>query len=107
MRFRRGRERARVRRPGAGAIVAGLAVTAIVAVSVALTMRGARGAPPPMTRRFSGSATVVPLPSLLPSPRLPSRVRVAVIRDDAAAGYYDSPRTLDAIVGAWRDVLRA
>ena len=29
------------------------------------------------------------------------------VRDAAAAGYYDSPRTLDGIVAGWRDVLRA
>lgn len=48
------------------------------------------------------------MPSLLRNPKLPSRVRVAVVRDEAAASYYDpTPATLDRIVEAWRDALVA
>ena len=97
-----------MRRPGTRAVAFGVAVTAIVGVSVVLSLRGARASlPPAPVRRFAGSTTVIPMASVLPSPRLASPVRVAIVRDAAAAGYHDAPGTLDAVVRAWRDVLRA
>ena len=95
-------------RPGTRALVFGAATAAVIGVSLALSLRGARAsAPPAPVRRFAGSTTVIPMPSVLPSPRLPMPLRVVVVRDAATAGYYDSPRSLDAIVQAWRDALRA
>lgn len=91
----------RVARPK---LVAGAAIIAVVAISLVLTMR-ARAAPVPAPARFSGSSVVLRMPSLLPQARLPARLRVSIVHDDAAAGYYDSPATLDTIVRAWRDVL--
>jgi peptidoglycan/xylan/chitin deacetylase (PgdA/CDA1 family) len=82
-----------------------LAIVFILAVSVALTLRREDVASTPEPKRFSGSRVVLPMPSLLASGRLDGRVRVAVVRDEAAAGYYDSKSTLDSVVGAWRDAL--
>lgn len=97
-----------MRRPGTGTLVIGGAIVAVVGVSLALTLRGARAsAPPAPARRFAGSTTVIPMVSALPSPRLASPIRVAIVRDAASAGYYESPGRYDAIVRAWRDVLRA
>lgn len=79
---------------------------AIVVISAALTMR-ARSAPAASPTRFSGSSVVLRMPSLFTRRALPTRVRVAIVRDPAAADYYDSPATLDTIVRRWRDVLNA
>ena len=84
---------------------AGVAV-AVAVISAALTMR-ARAAPPPEPKRFSGSTVVLRMPSLLSQRRLPAPIRVAVVRDDDAAAYYDSPTTLDTITRRWRDLLIA
>ena len=83
----------------------GGAAALVLAISVGLTIRQAalRGAAPD---RFSGSRTIREMPSLLASPRLDARVRVVVVRDEAAAGFYDSP-VLDSIVAAWRDAIAA
>ncbi|HEU4997151.1 MAG TPA: polysaccharide deacetylase family protein [Gemmatimonadaceae bacterium] len=81
---------------------------AVVMISLAVTLAAARRPDRPVTRkRFSGSTVVLRMPSLLRGARLPIRVPVAVVRDAAAAGYYDSPATLDTIVRAWRDALEA
>lgn len=80
----------------------------VVAISIALTLRQQRRAVrPPDPRRFSGSSVVIRMPSLLSTARLPERLRVVVVRDPAAASYYDSPATLDSILRSWRDVLVA
>ena len=80
----------------------------VVAISALLTLRLQRRAQrPPDPRRFSGSSVVLRMPSLLPQARLPARPRVAIVRDAAAASYYDSPATLDSVVRAWRDALVA
>ena len=65
----------------------------------------ARAAPPTAPKRFSGSTVVLRMPSLLSQRRLPAAIRVAVVRDDDAAAYYDSPGTLDSITRRWRDLL--
>jgi peptidoglycan/xylan/chitin deacetylase (PgdA/CDA1 family) len=90
----------------ASALVFGAATIAVIAISTVLTLR-ARAAPAATPKRFSGSSVVLRMPSLLSGRRLPARLRVAIVRDDAAVGYYDSPRTLDTIVARWRDELTA
>lgn len=88
-------------------LVFAAAAAAVLAVSVALTLRRgqADAAPHEEPRRFSGSEVVLTMPSLLPSGRLAERVRVMVVRDAAAASFYDSPATLDSVVAAWREAL--
>jgi peptidoglycan/xylan/chitin deacetylase (PgdA/CDA1 family) len=90
-----------------GTVMFALAAAAVVIISVLLDLRrGARDVAIDVPR-FSGSVVVAALPSLLPPARLSSPVRVAVIRDPAAASFYDAPATLDSIVQAWRDELIA
>jgi peptidoglycan/xylan/chitin deacetylase (PgdA/CDA1 family) len=79
----------------------------VVAVSLGITLRQARASKEPVPERFSGSTVILKMPSLLHSPRLPSRVTVAIVRDDAAASYYTRAATMDSIVGAWKDALAA
>jgi hypothetical protein len=79
---------------------------AILVISAALTLR-AHAAPAAAPTRFSGSSIVLRMPSLLSQRGLPEKLPVAVVRDDAAADYYDSPATLDTIVRRWRDALLA
>lgn len=79
----------------------------VVAVSIGITMRQAKAGIDPAPRRFSGSTVVLGMPSLLHSPRLPQGVTVAVIRDDAAATFYNRAATLDSIVNGWKDALTA
>ncbi len=92
---------------GSGTLTFGISAAAVVLISIILDLR--RGALETAAElpRFSGSTIVAELPSLLPPARLPTRLRVAVVRDDAAASYYDSPATLDSIVEAWRVELAA
>jgi peptidoglycan/xylan/chitin deacetylase (PgdA/CDA1 family) len=85
----------------------GLPALAAVVISAAFTARRATRADAKPPEHFSGSRVVLKMPSLLASPKLPSRVRVDVVRDDAAAEFYDSPSVLDAIVRRWRDNLAA
>ena len=42
------------------------------------------------------------MPSLLHAAAISAPVTVAVIRDDAAASFYDTPAVLDSIVESWR-----
>jgi peptidoglycan/xylan/chitin deacetylase (PgdA/CDA1 family) len=77
-----------------------------VVISAALTMR-ARAALPAAPKRFSGSTVVLRMPSLLSQRRLSTPIRVAIVRDDGAAAYYDTPTTLDTIARRWRDLLTA
>jgi peptidoglycan/xylan/chitin deacetylase (PgdA/CDA1 family) len=87
-------------------VIAVMAVVFVLAVSVALTLRRSDASVPPAEpRRFSGSTIVLPMRPLLPAPRLDRPVRVAVVRDEAAASFYNSPATLDSIVEAWRAAL--
>ena len=79
----------------------------VVVVSLGLTIWQSRVANEPQPQQFSGSSVVLAMPSLLGSPRMPVRVRVAIIRDAAAASYYTPPATLDRIVNAWKDALVA
>jgi hypothetical protein len=83
-----------------------LVVVAIVAVSVALVIlrAGAEDAREPV--RFSGARTVIPMPSLLPPARLGAPVRVALVREPAAIGYYDNPAAFDSIIARWLDAVR-
>lgn len=79
----------------------------VVAVSIGITMRQARAGNDPVPTRFSGSRVVLKMPSLLRSSRLPSRVTVAIVRDEAAATFYTNKATLDSIVGSWKEALTA
>jgi peptidoglycan/xylan/chitin deacetylase (PgdA/CDA1 family) len=79
----------------------------VVIVSIGITLRQARAGSEPVPARFSGSTVVLKMPSLLASPRLPSRVTVAIVRDEAAASFYTRAATLDSIVRRWRDALAA
>ena len=89
-----------------GTLAATSAIFLVLAVSVTLDWR--RGAiEKRASPRFSGSLVVANLPSLLPPARLPSRLRVAIVRDEAAASYYSPPAALDSIVNAWRRELTA
>src|SRR5688500_1119111 len=80
----------------------------VVGVSVALAARGdrepAREAGP---RRFPGSTTVIPMPSVLSPATLSSPVRVALVRDPAAASYFTRSASYDSIIGRWAATLRA
>jgi peptidoglycan/xylan/chitin deacetylase (PgdA/CDA1 family) len=90
------------------AVAFGVPAIAVVLISTAVTLHGRDAtATRPQPPRFSGSTVVQRLPSLLASPKLPGAVPVVVVRDDAAATFYDSPAKLDSIVGAWRDALAA
>ena len=85
-----------------------VAIVFTLTVSVALTLRHEDTGPShPEPKRFSGARTVQPMPSLLPAGRLDPSVRVAIVRDEAAASYYNSASTLDSIVGVWDDALTA
>jgi peptidoglycan/xylan/chitin deacetylase (PgdA/CDA1 family) len=89
------------------ALAWGIPAAIVVLVSIGITLRQARAGSEPVPERFSGSTVVLAMPSLLGSPKLPSRVRVAVIRDEAAASFYTPAATLDTIVRAWKDALVA
>lgn len=88
-------------------LVFGAPAIAVVAISAAVTLRRTEAAVRPEPARFSGSTVVQGLPSLLASARLADELPVAVIRDDAAASFYDSPSVLDSIVTMWRTSLAA
>ncbi len=85
----------------------GLPAVAVVGISAAMTMHRSEVVARPQPARFSGSRVVQTLPSLLASPRLADELPVVVVRDEAAASFYDSPATLDAIVATWHDALTA
>ena len=87
-----------------GMLVWGIPALLVLVISTLLTIRQL-GVGREDVRRFSGSAEVLRMRSLLASPKLPGRVSVAVIRDDAAATHYASPAALDSIVRRWREVL--
>jgi peptidoglycan/xylan/chitin deacetylase (PgdA/CDA1 family) len=85
----------------------GIAAGTVLAISLVLDLRREAQETSAEAPQFSGSAVVAGMPSLLPDPRLPTRLRVTVVRDAAAASYHDSPATLDTIVEAWRVELAA
>ena len=87
-------------------LVWGIPALLILTISTILTVRQRSGRAADVPR-FSGSTEVMRMRPLLRSPRLPSRISVAVIRDDAAASHHAAPQTLDSIVRAWRDALAA
>jgi peptidoglycan/xylan/chitin deacetylase (PgdA/CDA1 family) len=90
-----------------GAAAWGLLAVTVLAVSVVLTRRSAEALTPPAIKHFSGSVVVQRLPSVLESPRLTRSVTVDILRDEESARFYDSPATLDSIIGAWRTALVA
>ena len=80
----------------------------VIGVSVALAARGEKE-PAPSTgpKRFAGSTTVIPMPSILPAATLASPVRVALVRDPAAASYFTKSASYDSIIDRWNTTLRA
>lgn len=92
--------------PTRSTLIFGAAASAVLGISLALTLR-ARASPAAAPKRFSGSSVVLRMPTVLSDRRLPARLRVAIVRDDAAAGYYDAAGSLDAIVARWRAELVA
>jgi peptidoglycan/xylan/chitin deacetylase (PgdA/CDA1 family) len=79
----------------------------VVAVSIAISVRQSRASNDVPPARFSGSRVILKTPSLLNTSKLASRVSVAIVRDEAAAKFYDSPATLDSIVTSWKNALTA
>jgi hypothetical protein len=53
----------------------------------------------------TGAVTVARMAPLAGPRRLPRATSVAIVRDRGSDGYYDSPATLDSIVGGWRLLL--
>jgi peptidoglycan/xylan/chitin deacetylase (PgdA/CDA1 family) len=47
------------------------------------------------------------MPSLLADAKLPSRIIVDIVRDNAAASFYTAPGALDSVVNTWRAALVA
>lgn len=82
-------------------------VAGVLGVSVVLTRRTTQAEVPPHIAHFSGSVVVENMPSVLESPRLAAHIRVDILRDDATAGFYDSPATLDSIIAVWQTALFA
>lgn len=80
----------------------------VIGVSVALAARGDKepaGSAGP--KRFAGSTTVIPMPSILPAATLATPVRVALVRDPAAASYFTTSASYDSIIDRWSTTLRA
>jgi peptidoglycan/xylan/chitin deacetylase (PgdA/CDA1 family) len=96
-----------VRRVRPTTLVFSLAAILVVVVSVLLTRRRGDAATGPEPPRFSGSRVVQRMPSLLPPARVPERVRVAVLHDEAAASFYGGKGTLDSIVNDWSAAVAA
>ena len=92
---------------GRSALAWAIPAVLVVLVSTVITLRQARAGSDPIPKRFSGSTVVLGMPSLLRSPKLPSRVTVAIVRDDAAADFYTNKATLDTIVRGWQTALTA
>ena len=92
-------------RIGPAALAFGGPALAVVVISAAVTMRHGDAETHSQPIRFSGSTVVQRLPSLLASPRLADAISVVIIRDEAAASYYDKPAALDSIVATWRNAL--
>ena len=81
---------------------------AVVGLSVALAARGERTPTPSRGPvRFAGSTTVIPMPSILPPATLGSAVRVALVRDPAAAAYFPKSASYDSIIVQWTKTLKA
>jgi peptidoglycan/xylan/chitin deacetylase (PgdA/CDA1 family) len=80
----------------------------VVGVSIALAARGERRPDPrPGPKRFAGSTTVIPMPSILAPATLASAVRVGLVRDPAAASYFPKHASYDSIIDRWTETLRA
>jgi peptidoglycan/xylan/chitin deacetylase (PgdA/CDA1 family) len=84
-----------------------LVALAIIGVSVALVIWRARAEGTRAPVRFSGARTVIPMPSLLPPAQLAATVRVALVRDPAAASYYERPATFDSVISRWQQTMHA
>jgi peptidoglycan/xylan/chitin deacetylase (PgdA/CDA1 family) len=79
----------------------------VVGVSVALAAReGRTSSRPSGPKRFAGSTTIIPMASILPPATLASPVRVALVRDPAAASYFTKSASYDSIIDRWTEALR-
>jgi peptidoglycan/xylan/chitin deacetylase (PgdA/CDA1 family) len=79
----------------------------VVGLSVVLAARGERTSSRPSgPKRFAGSTTVIPMPSILPPATLASAVRVALVRDPAASAYFPKSASYDSIIERWTEALR-
>src|SRR5215813_6531283 len=87
------------------ALVFGAPAIAVLLISARITLGRVEITTRPQPKRFSGSVVVQRLPSLLASPKLGIRIPVAIVRDEAALTFYDSPAAFDSVVNAWRDLL--
>jgi peptidoglycan/xylan/chitin deacetylase (PgdA/CDA1 family) len=88
-------------------LVFSLSALFVVFVSVLLTRRRIDAATGPEPARFSGSRVIQRMPSLLHDPRLPQRVSVVVLRDEAAASFYGNSGLLDSITSRWSGAVAA
>ena len=94
-----------MRRPSTSTLTFLIPALIVLGVSVVLTVRrGARLASAAPTR-FSGATVVQRMPSLLSPTVLSGKPRIVVVRDVAAASFYDRPAMLDSIVRTWQQAL--
>lgn len=94
------------RRPS-GRVPMALLALLVVGISAAIVQwRAPREswADPP---RYAGGAPLRQLASVLPEPRLPAGLRVAVLRDTASDRFYGGSGRLDTLTSAWSEQLRA
>jgi peptidoglycan/xylan/chitin deacetylase (PgdA/CDA1 family) len=105
MRVIRAMRNVRLPRIKPSALVFGAPALAVLLISARITLGRVDVSSRPQPKRFSGSVVVQRLPSLLASPRLGIRIPVVVVRDEAAATYYDSPLAFDSVITVWSDVL--
>lgn len=94
------------RRGGALSLV--LVALLIVALSVAVVhwQAVARERRASSVAASTGAATVIAMPPLIAPHSLPQGISVAIVRDPASDGYFDSKSALDSIIGGWTSLLR-
>lgn len=93
------------RRGGTKAVA--LVAIVIVALSVATVhwQASAREHRASALNPATGAVTVARMAPLAGPRKLPRATRVAIVRDRGSDAYYDSPATLDSIVGGWQLLL--
>jgi peptidoglycan/xylan/chitin deacetylase (PgdA/CDA1 family) len=94
-----------VRRPSASTLTFLIPALIVLGVSVVLTVRRSARLAGAAPARFSGATVVQRMPSLLSPAVLSSKPRIVVVRDAAAASFYDRPAMLDSIVRTWQQAL--
>ena len=105
LRVIRGLRNVRLPRIKPSALVFGAPALAVLLISARITLGRVEVTSRPQPKRFSGSVVVQRLPSLLAPARLGTRIPVVVVRDEAAASFYDSPLAFDSVITAWSDAL--